>query len=119
MPRGLKSELCGPQRRLPGRLDPDPQNDFNFFAVLPDPATNQFYVWDSGNPDVFVYADRTAAIPTVSEWGMVCMALVLLTVGKIVFHQRPGSVSTAAFGGFVDDTSDGSERKALHGTPAP
>ena len=79
------------------RLDPDPANDFNFFSVLPDPVTNQLYVWDSSDSTVFVYADRTAAIPTVSEWGMVCMALVLLTVAKVVFAQPPRSASKPAY----------------------
>ena len=41
---------------------------------------------DSGS--AYIYSTEAAAIPTVSEWGLVVMALLVCTVGTIVHRRR-------------------------------
>jgi len=69
------------------RLDPIPGNDFNFYLADFNRVTGEIYVRDFGDDTVHVYRDGTS-IPTVSEWGLIVMSLLLLTTGTLVLQQR-------------------------------
>ena len=75
----------------------------NWRAGMPDDFQGQDYLqfrcqpdiaptWDdnqSDNPDVLGYITETSAtVPTVSEWGLIAMTLLLLTAGMVVFTRR-------------------------------
>lgn len=69
------------------RLDPDPLSDFNFYSMVHNPVTEELYVRDFGDPTVYIYSDLTN-IPTVSEWGMTAMSLLMLTAGTVTIQRR-------------------------------
>lgn len=69
------------------RIDPDKAVGFNFFSANFDPTLGRLYVRDSGSATVHTYID-VSTIPTVSEWGLIVMSLLLLTTGTLVLQQR-------------------------------
>jgi hypothetical protein len=64
-------------------LDPDSRSDSNFYSVYCNDTRNELYLRDFGSAQVFVYVD-TAAVPTVSTWGLVVLALLVLVTGTVV-----------------------------------
>jgi len=66
------------------RLDPDPDN-INFFYATYGPTLRHLYVRDGGGP-VHTYAD-VSTIPTVSQWGLTSMTLLLLTAGTLIIRR--------------------------------
>jgi hypothetical protein len=67
-------------------IDPDygpthqsTRTHFELFAILGDPAL------------VLPHESAMEGIPTVSEWGLVFMTLLLLTAGTLVYARRRGS----------------------------
>jgi len=75
-----------------GQLDPDKANGFNFFSANFDPALGRLYVRDYGSAAVHTYLD-VSTIPTVSEWGLTSITLLLMTAGTLIIrrsHVRGG-----------------------------
>jgi hypothetical protein len=68
-------------------LDPLPGNDFNFFTASTNDTLQQLYVRDFGSPTVYVYADAPA-VPAITTWGAVVMALTLLSAATLVLTRR-------------------------------
>ncbi len=68
------------------RLDPDSDNDFNFFYATHDPSLGRLYVRDGGGP-VHSYVD-VSTIPTVSQWGLTSLTLMLMTAGTLVIRRH-------------------------------
>ncbi|MFH1107776.1 MAG: IPTL-CTERM sorting domain-containing protein [Planctomycetota bacterium] len=68
------------------RLDPDAANDFNYFSVNCDPALGRLYVHDSGSATLHTYMD-VSIIPTLSQWGLASMTLLLLTAATLVIRR--------------------------------
>jgi hypothetical protein len=50
------------------RLDPDPDNDSNFFTATYDPTLRCLYVRDSGSPTVHLYVDESPFATKVLEF---------------------------------------------------
>ena len=67
------------------RLDPEKANDFNFFSATYDPTLGRLYVRDGGGP-VHSYVD-VSTIPTVSQWGLTSMTLLLMTAGTLIIRR--------------------------------
>ena len=64
------------------RLDPDADNDFNFYAVNANPVTNELYLLDAfASPNVYTYAVATPQVPTASTWSAIVATLVLICAG--------------------------------------
>jgi hypothetical protein len=66
-------------------LDPDPANDFNYFYVNSNDALGRLYVREGAV--VHVYQD-VSLVPTVSQWGLVNLALSFGVAGTIVLRGR-------------------------------
>ncbi len=66
------------------RLDPDGTNDFNFYSPNYNSILGRLYVPDGTT--VHVYAD-VSTIPTVSQWGLASMALLLMTAGTLMIRR--------------------------------
>lgn len=73
------------------RFDPIPSNDFNFYSVGYNAAGGEFYVRDFASTQLHVYRDVTG-IPTVSQWGLMSMSLLLMTLGTLVARRRIVSI---------------------------
>lgn len=71
------------------RLDPDKANGFNFFSANYNPILGRLYVHDGGGTTVHVYLD-VSTIPTVSQWGLSAMTLLLLTAGTLILRLPRG-----------------------------
>ncbi len=69
------------------RFDPIPSNDFNFYSVVYNGVAREFYTRDFGSTQLHVYRDVTG-IPTVSQWGLVSMSLLMMTVGTLVARRH-------------------------------
>ena len=67
------------------RIDPEKANDFNFFSATYDPTLGRLYVRDGGGP-VHSYVD-VSTIPTVSQWGLTSMTLLLMTAGTLIIRR--------------------------------
>ncbi len=73
------------------RFDPDESVDDSFYTVNYNPTTRQLYLTDSWTSNtVYVYTAPSEPIPTMSEWGVVVMALSLFTAGTLTIgrHRR-------------------------------
>ena len=71
------------------RLDPDSTSAFDFYFVNYNGVREELYLRNFGEPAVYVYVDLTD-VPTLSEWGMFVLALLLVTGGTITIqHRRP------------------------------
>ena len=68
------------------RLDPIPGGENRYSAVF-NAGTRELYVRDFGDTTVFAYRDFTG-IPTVSEWGLATMTLMLATAGTLMLRRR-------------------------------
>lgn len=68
------------------RLDPDKANGFNFFSANYNSTLHRLYMQDGGSTMVHVYAD-VSTIPTVSQWGLVTMTLLLMTAGTLILRR--------------------------------
>jgi len=66
------------------KLDPEPANDFNFFAIDHNLGTEELYVRDFGATTVYVYGAATN-VPAASVWGLIVMGLLTLTAASLVF----------------------------------
>lgn len=69
------------------RLDPDADDDFNFYSANYNPVLGRIYVRSFGANTTYVYA-TVASIPTVSQWGLIVMTLLLITSGSVLMRQR-------------------------------
>ena len=72
------------------RLDPDPANDSNFFSVVFNPALGRLYAKDFSSTLVHAYQDTTG-IPAVSTWGVINLALLMMTGGTLLLRRRASS----------------------------
>lgn len=68
------------------RLDPDGASSSDFYWINYNDVTGELYVRDYGSPTVYVYTAETP-IPTVSQWGIVGMTLLVLVVGTLIFER--------------------------------
>lgn len=66
------------------RLDPEPPNSFNFFAIDHNVVTEELYVRDFGAATIYVYGVPTG-VPAASTWGVVAMSLLTVTGASVVF----------------------------------
>jgi len=66
------------------RLDPDVANDFNFYSPNYNSTLGRLYVQDGMT--VHVYLD-VSTIPTVSQWGLASMALLLMNTGTLIVRR--------------------------------
>ncbi len=85
------------------KLDPDTSADDNFYSINSNPVTGELYVRSYGATTVFIYA-APPAIPAVSHWGALVMALLLLTTATILLRspyrgRRTPPPHTALLGG--------------------
>lgn len=69
------------------RLDPDAGNDFNYYFAAANPALSRAYAKDASESTVHVYVDTTA-VPAVSTWGVIDMALLVAITGSVAVHRR-------------------------------
>lgn len=75
------------------RLDPDEANEFNFYTVDYNQATNELYLRNFGETTVYVYGIGEVA-PTVTAWGMAGMSMLLLSVGTLAIGKRANHRAT-------------------------
>ncbi len=68
------------------QLDPDSANDFNFFTTNANPITHALYVREG---DVVHMYHDTAFVPTVSQWGLANLSLLLTVAGTLLLRRRP------------------------------
>ncbi len=78
------------------RLDPDLANAFNFYGVVANKTTRELLLRSAGERTVYVYADPTPPVPTVSAWGLMGTALLGLIAGTLAF-QRPSPGARPVF----------------------
>lgn len=76
------------------RLDPDANDDFNFYAIVFDPVMRRLMLRSFGADTVYSYTDPNAAVPTVSFWGLVTLTIALLILGKLQAANRYRSLCT-------------------------
>ena len=69
------------------RFDPDTGNDFNFYAVGRNAIADELYIREFAGSTVYVYPAAGVPVPAVSEWGLFCLLLVILTVGTLVLRR--------------------------------
>ena len=62
--------------------------DFMISRANLDGSNTEFLIEGLTSPSGIALALQPAAIPTVSEWGLVAMTLTLLTVGTILMNRR-------------------------------
>lgn len=70
------------------RLDPDPSDSFNFYTIGFDRVMRRLMLRSFGSDTVYAYTDPNAAVPTVSFWGLVALAIALLILGKLQSANR-------------------------------
>jgi hypothetical protein len=64
-----------------------------FIGVVAQETIGRVNIWDPGEGgeglyDVPLWLGGTGPVPTVSEWGLIVMSLLVLTAGVIVFLRR-------------------------------
>ena len=64
-----------------------PQWQFNLPYAIRAGANGRVYVSDSSNFRVQLFQFAQPAIPATSEWGLVVMTLLALTVGTVVLGR--------------------------------
>lgn len=79
------------------RIDPDTNNNSNFYTVVANAPLAELYVRDFGSQTVHVYLDTTN-IPASSDWGLLCLALACLCAGSVVLIRAdaPGASTQRA-----------------------
>ncbi len=77
------------------RLDPDPANAFDYFAVAFNPALGRLYAKDAGSELVHVYQDVTG-VPAASTWGVIQLALLAITAGTLLMRRPSVRLDTQA-----------------------
>ncbi len=69
-------------------FDPDDANPSNFYSANHNAATGELMVRDYGASTVHAHAPMEA-VPTVSQWGIASMVLLLLAGGTVAFRAEP------------------------------
>ncbi|MCH7592380.1 MAG: hypothetical protein IH989_06345 [Planctomycetes bacterium] len=76
------------------RLDPDTALASNRYSAAFNPAQRELYVRDINQETVYVYADFND-VPTVSQWGLASLALLMTTAGTLLVRFRVMSSAVA------------------------
>jgi len=76
------------------RIDPDSGNPANFYLVGNNRVTGEIYVIEFAETTVYTYS-TTEPVPAVGEWGVLAMALTLLSTATIVLRHRTCMLSVA------------------------
>lgn len=69
------------------RLDPDALDDFNFYSVTFNPATQELIVQSFGANTAFAFVNPDG-IPAVSQWGLLTLSLLLTIGGTLLLRSK-------------------------------